>query len=238
MINRLKFYFNKILVSFKIADKVICIGDSHTSVFDYINYNVWFSGFFFKTKIVHGATASGIQNPNSTTQARIQFDEFIDSISMKNNFLIIQLGEVDCGFVIWYRAQKLNISVEKQLDETVTNYQKFVLTIKEKVKNCIVMSAVLPTIQDGQDFGEVANKRKEVRATLKERTKLTRSFNQMMKDFCKKNNISFLDLDHHLIDMETGMVKKIFLNEDPLDHHLSEKIFAPLIVKELKNLVK
>lgn len=238
MINRFKFKLNQYLSFLNIYKEIICIGDSHASVFDYINYNSWFSGYYFRTLIIHGATASGIQNPNSTTKARIQFDNFIDSIKNKNNFLVIQLGEVDCGFVIWYRAEKLNISAEYQLQETIFNYQKFILSCKNKIQNCIIMSAVLPTIQDNQNFGEIANLRKEVKASLVERTALTIKFNKLMEQFCVKNNILFLNIESQILDKNTKTVKKEFLNENPLDHHLSNKRFGTIILSELNKLVK
>ena len=214
------------------------MGDSHTAVFEYINGHVWFPGFFFQSLIIHGATASGLDNPNSKTQTRKKLDNFISANNFRNQALLIQLGEVDCGFVIWYRAEKYNIPVEDSLNTTLFKYQQFLMGLKNKAKRLIVMSAVLPTIQDGRYFGEIANLRREVKANLKERTALTIQFNVSMEQFCLLNNINFLNLDHLLLDNETGTVKKVFLNEDPLDHHLSNKKIYPILLSSIKSLVK
>lgn len=235
-LNRLRYFINYISSFLKISKKIVCIGDSHTAVFHFINYDSWFSGYFFKTLVVHGATASGIENPNSKTQAKTKFDAFLDANNNKKSLVLFQLGEIDCGFVIWYRSTKYDESIDEQLKQTLHNYQSYILSVKRKSKQIIVMSAILPTIQDGQEYGEVANLRKEVKATLKERTALTLRFNDLMKIFCKQNNLLFLDLENQLLDQKSNTVKKQFLNDNPLDHHLSNKKFAPIILKELDKL--
>ena len=42
------------------------------------------------------------------------------------------LGKVDCGFVIWVRSKKYNISIDNQINESVTNLFNF---IKNEVLN-------------------------------------------------------------------------------------------------------
>lgn len=42
------------------------------------------------------------------------------------------LGEVDCGFVIWVRSKKYNISIDNQINESITNLFNF---IKNEVLN-------------------------------------------------------------------------------------------------------
>lgn len=237
-LNRVRFFINYISSFLKLSKKIVCIGDSHTAVFYYINYASWFSGYFFKTLVVHGATASGIENPNSKTQAKTQFDAFLDENTNKNSLVLFQLGEIDCGFVIWYRSNKYDESIDEQLKQTLHNYQSYLRSVKSKSKQIIVMSAILPTIQDGQEYGEVANLRKEVKATLKERTALTVRFNEHMKTFCEQHNLLFLDIENQLLDKKTNTVRKALLNDNPLDHHLSNQKLAPIILKGLHKLFK
>lgn len=221
---------------FGFSKTIICAGDSHTAVFHYINCSVWFSGYYFKTLVVHGATASGIQNPNSKTNAKIRFDDFLVAHKNKNNTVLFQLGEVDCGFVIWYRSDKYGICLDDQLKDTLKKYQDYIISQLVNFRKIIVMSAVLPTIQDGQDFGYVANLRKEIKANLQERTNLTMNFNKKMKEFCENNNISFLDIENDCFDKNTNTVKKQLLNDNVLDHHLSNKKLTPIIIKRLNKL--
>jgi len=68
------------------------------------------------------------------------------------------------------------------------------------VKKTIICSAVLPTIQEGSNFGEVANLRKEVKANIKERTQLTLDFNRMLRELAEKNRLAFINLDQSLLN--------------------------------------
>ena len=53
--------------------------------------------------IVPGATAAGMRNPNSMTDALSRFRASL-AWTGPRTLHVIQLGEVDCGFVIWLRA--------------------------------------------------------------------------------------------------------------------------------------
>jgi len=201
------------------------IGDSHADVF----WQMEFSPLYFwkivpKIKIVHGATATGLANPNSQTKALKIFESYIQKEIKANHYVVFQLGEVDCGFAIWYRAEKHQISVDEQLHQALSNYSK--LINKTKAINghkTIVCSAILPTIQDGQNFGQVANLRREVNASLHERTALSLRFNAALQKICTTNSLSFLNLDPHLLDQKKQILKACFLHDDPTNHHLNPK---------------
>jgi hypothetical protein len=62
------------------------------------------------------------------------------------------LREVNTDFVIWYRAQKNECTIQDMLDSAVANYQNFLDEIADKTK-VISISVLLPSIQDGQDWG-------------------------------------------------------------------------------------
>ena len=112
-----------------------------------------FSPYYFwkiipKIKVVHGATASGLSNPNSKTKAIVNFKYYIKKEVKKNDYVLFQLGEVDCGFTIWFRSIKHNISIEEQTDLAINNYTSLINETKNFTKNKIIIcSAVLPTIK-------------------------------------------------------------------------------------------
>ena len=142
---------------------------------------------YSKNKIVHGATATGLANPNSKTQALGIFENYLKKEVNKDDYVFFQLGEVDCGFAIWYRAEKHGLSIQKQTQLAIDNYTSLILKASAiNGKKIIICSAVLPTIQENNNFGEVANLRKEVKANIKERTQLTLEFNKMLKKLVKK----------------------------------------------------
>ena len=98
--------------------KYLVLGDSHAMVFNHPIFKLYFPFKFFDVNVVHGATISGIENPNSKTNAHNIFKERLAN-SKNNNKIILLIGEVDTGFVIWYKAEKENLDVQQILNETL-----------------------------------------------------------------------------------------------------------------------
>lgn len=222
----LNFYFSS-----KILNKThaVCLGDSHINVFKYIADNELLDNYKFDVYPVLGATAQGMINPNSKTDALKIFTNKLKEVNLSQT-IFLQLGEVDCGFVIWYYSEKYATSIDEQLIRSINNYTHFIEQVRaDGFKNVIVISAPLPTIADNQNWGRVANLRREVRATRKNRTALTVKYNLLLSDYCSNKNITFLDTTEYLIDHDTDEIKKIFLNENPLDHHLNDREYAKII---------
>jgi len=145
-----KFYIYRWL-GFRI---IHCLGDSHVAMFEYIKQNKLLKKTKINCTIVGGGTAMGMVNPNSKTNALQIFKTKINNIS-KQDYIFLLLGEVDCGFLIWYRAKKYNHSVSAQFETSLTNYFKFITWLIEREHNIVVCSAPLPTIYDDQPLGEI-----------------------------------------------------------------------------------
>ena len=93
------------------------IGDSHAQSFE-AAANLQLLNRPARCLAVPGATSIGLRNPESHTHAVTLFKEALlpahpDAIP------VIQLGEVDCGFVIWWRAQRHGDCVDRQMEESV-----------------------------------------------------------------------------------------------------------------------
>ncbi len=236
---RFLYFIKRKTRSLFVLRKIHFIGDSHTEVF----WNMEFSPLYFwkitpKIKVVHGATATGLANPNSKTQAFSIFEKYLKEEVNKNDYVVFQLGEVDCGFAIWYRAEKHRLSIQKQTQLAIDNYSSLIQKSSAiNDKKTIICSAVLPTIQDGNNFGEVANLRKEVKANIKERTLLTLKFNSMLKQMADKNSLAFIDLDPYLLNKKNSVIHSKFLHKDPTNHHLNPSSLAKIISKELSSIV-
>ena len=214
--------------------QVYVFGDSHTEVFEHMNKKNPFYKFRFQVTKVGGATAQGMRNPNSKTNALQIFLEKTNQIKSKKSPIFLLLGEVDTGFVIWYRAQKYNESVESQLLGSIEAYFEFIEQLRAKgFNNITVFSAGLPTIEDGQTWGEIANARREITATKKERTELTLRYNNMLKEECRKRGVQYIGYDNDLMDPKTGMVLDRYKNTDPNNHHLDVDLYADLIFSKL-----
>lgn len=134
---------------------------------------------------------------------------------------VFQLGEVDCGFVIWVRAQRYGESVQQQLAESLAAYRTFLCSVRDQgFARLIVTSATLPTIYDGQLDGEVAHLRRKVRASYRERTDLTLEYNRQLEAICRVEGLEFADLTPALINPETRLLDERFRHPDLADHHL------------------
>jgi len=211
--------------------KVLVLGDSHVNVFNAIKCKKIFLKYDFQVIEVLGATASGLDNPNSQTNAYEIFQK-----SLRENqysAVIVMLGEVDTGFVIWYRYEKKELTLLESLEKTISTYTNFLKGINGKV---IVISAPLPSIKDGQEWGEVANLRREIRATQLERTKLTIEFNSRIQKICNELNIKYLNLDRKVTGAN-GLLKKKFYSKIIGDHHYDSKEFQRLLERNIRNVL-
>jgi len=215
-------------------DHVVCLGDSHVGAFR----DVRVPGVWFRVTVVGGATASGILNPQSKTHS---FTTFAARLGRAPRWqqVLLQLGEVDCGFLIWHRAERRGLSVEEQLTRTLDSYATFIARIASMgFRRVMVLSVPLPTISDlpSEWGGKVANLRKEVTATKAERTKLTLRFNSELCERCDAVGVTFVDVTTGHFDPSTGLVDPRFLRDTNLNHHLADGPYTELLSTELGRL--
>ena len=83
----------------------------------------------------------------------------------------------------------------------------------------------------------MANLRKEVKANIKERTRLTLDFNRMLRQLTEKNRLAFIDLDQSLLNEKTSIIHSKFLHKDSTNHHLDPSSLAKIISKELNIII-
>jgi hypothetical protein len=210
-------------------NKILVLGDSHVEVFSNRQFLLTYPKTYFDVCSVGGATASGLENPRSKTQAFQIFDKALKEKDYDE--IIVMLGEVDTGFVIWYRAQKYDVDVMKMFKQAVDNYANFLDKVKQS-GDLTVLSTPLPTINDSSS-GEIAHTRKEITTTQKERVDLTLSFNQAIQRLCEEKNIKYINLDDKSLGKD-GVVKLELKNKDPKDHHYDFNQYAKLIISKFK----
>ena len=205
---------------------LIALGDSHLEALEFAaNLNILdveTSHF----SIVPGATVIGLRNPNSLTDAISIFRSSLMK-QPRNSHVLIHLGEVDCGFVIWWRAEKYGESIESQFQKSIDAYRQFLVEIIEMGfgKLCIA-GASLPTIRDGIEMNDVANKRADITVGIKERTELTRKYNQALIELAKNLRISYFDISDVVLDKSSNLIHDFFRNPDSSDHHLDKQKVA------------
>jgi hypothetical protein len=213
--------------------EILVLGDSHATVFSHKLFKATFPKYFFDVVSVGGATVSGLDNPNSKTRALPIFRKALKR--SKALTVIVMLGEVDTGFVIWYRAERNNSPVDVMAERAIQNYRQLLNELSNDFR-VICISTPLPTIQDGQNWGEIANLRKKVQASQFQRTQLTHTFNQKIKEYCEQINISCVMLDGESLG-EDGLVKKELLNSNANDHHYDFDKYAIMIISRLKGVL-
>lgn len=216
--------------------KILCCGDSHTSVFNYCNSRQ--NDFVFDVCEVGGATAQGAVNPNSRTNALNIFSKRIYSTYADK--ILIMLGEVDCGFVVWVRSKRYNISVDDQINISVNNLFTFVDNIIASKnytnKDIIICGSVLPTIKDSTNKKFLNGARAEVDVSQLERTKKTIEYNNMLKINCHKYGYNYIEIVNDIIGKD-GIVRDEFLNSNSSDHHLDNEKTYKLWLSKLKNII-
>lgn len=213
--------------------EILVLGDSHTPIFNHALFKEKFPELYFNVITVIGATASGLENPNTKTKAYPIFREAIKKSNSRQ--VIVMLGEVDTGFVIWYRAQKYQESVSVMMNKAIATYSRFLHDLKTRF-DVVCISTPLPTIQDNNDWGDVANARREVTASQRERTALTLEFNRLMQLFCLQNNIRHIMLDALSLG-DNGIVKTDLMNNDYNDHHYNPDKYSLLLTEALKDVI-
>ena len=212
-------------------EDVLVLGDSHVRVFNNVSFSNSLPRTRFLVENVGGATISGLENPNSKTQAMKIFKRKLEVF--KGERVILCLGEVDLGFVLWLKSDGNNTLLKDLFNRTIKRYIDFMIEVKRNFE-LIVISAPLPTISDGAPVGEIANARKEIKASQVERTELTVRFNNAIESKCYELGIDYLNLDSSSLGAD-GLVCQELLNSNLTDHHYNESQYANLLIKHLSD---
>ncbi|MDO9106915.1 MAG: sulfotransferase family 2 domain-containing protein [Methylovulum sp.] len=213
---------------------ILVLGDSHVKIFKRPNWLNIGSEIKWEVVSVEGATLSGLENPNSKTQAGVQFNE---ALSKHNaDVIVLCLGEVDTGFVIWFRAEKDAVQVQQAAQRAVDNYCRLIESARLKAE-VVVVSTPLPTLPDGSTEGAIAKARAEVTATQQQRTELTCWFNAQIKNWCEAKSISYVSLDD-LSKGDDGLVSPALRHANPRDHHYNPKQYRKLLKENMLPVIR
>ena len=216
-------------LDFFYEDKILVLGDSHSEVFRYIDTNT--KNYFFPyVCTVTGATAQGAVNINSKTNALKVFNELIDKYAGKTNRLLVMLGEVDCGFLIWVRAKRLGLSVDEQIELSITNLFSFIQNTLQASNNkyqksdIIVAGSILPVIEDNTALEHLNGGRAEADISQQIRTEKTLEYNKKLEERCIERGYNYIDITEDTLGQD-GLIDIYYTRKEnefygDLDHHL------------------
>ena len=183
------------------------IGDSHLLPF-----------VFRKPFLLHHisqATAYNLNKDRSFSQSKRYLNSFLSAIDKHRDVLLLVFGEIDARVHIYlqYKKNKKKISISRLIGVTVDRYGE---TIKRlKAEGFVVSVHGLPPAA-----------RKDFESDLpflgspEQRSRISREFNNKLGQFCRKNMISFIDMQSIAAD-ENGFIKKEYAADDV---HLNDKI--------------
>lgn len=210
-----------------------CFGDSHAAVFRRVRAVGGLRRTWLEVSPIDGATALGLANPNSTTQALPRFSASISRLPLASH-LAFMLGEVDCGFLIWYRAEQKGARVRDEFERSLGTYTRFLDDLRSAGRASLLVATVPPPTIDSRAVGAVANARRHVRASLRDRTQLTTEYNGRLREWAARTGCVFLDYERELLDGSTGLVRGELRNSDPTDHHLDMRKHAAILARSLQ----
>lgn len=183
---------------------------------------------------VGGATAVGMRNPNAKTNAIGKFRARV-SRQPRESVVVMHLGEVDCGFVIWHRAEKYGEPIDAQMASSLDAYFEFVDELLNLgFRKIIITGATLPTITDEDQSGDVVLKRSSVRVSQLERTNLTLRYNEQLNARATERELPYVDISADVIDPATGVVRSRMRNRNPEDHHMDGRLAAAYWARRLQ----
>lgn len=212
-----------------------CFGDRHAYVPEHIRHRGMLAATELTVTRVGGATAFGLANPNSATNALVIFRRALAATPIGDPVLFL-LGEVDAGFLVWLRAQQRGTSVEDELAASLRRYTSFLDAVVASGRVVIVSTVPLPTVVDYTAWPGLANARRQVRASIRERTAATRRYNDGLRRWAASVGAEVLDTEADVRDPRTGLVHARFRHADPCNHHYDMAAFAPVVVRRLAEL--
>ena len=213
---------------------IYILGDSHSCVFtiiDDINYmhdlhKLYTKGNFssFRTEPY---TCYNLLNKINLINNNLKQLPIKD-----NDYLFFCYGEVDIRCHIGFHITDKK-TLEMIIKEIIERYIKFLLYYKSKYKNI----GVYAPIASGTNNCIQGNGRPSYKTYI-ERNKITKVFNNMLEDYCKKYDILFKSITNDIINYDNTS-KNMFYAKDNI--HLNKKSqflledkFSNLITNDIK----
>jgi len=184
------------------------IGDSHVKSY------VMKSPFIVHH--IYEATAHNIDKINSSSRSKQQIDDIISRLDRKRDVVLMVFGEIDARIHIYYQHEKQGKkkSINQLIDDTVADYMGKIARIKDSgIDTCVY--GITPASRMKENTFNYP-----FYGTPDQRSRISRSFNEKLKNDCQRRHIPFIDIQS-VAATEDGFIK----DEYRLDEiHLNTRI--------------
>lgn len=211
--NFLVIYLQRELRKLRGLPVIHVIGDSHSLLFQSPLFHIHYIG---------PATAFNLKSDTSSTKSKQKIYSILSSLP-QNSIVLFVFGEIDCRIHIYDKSIKGKISISKSIQHTIASYDEFISTVKKGFPSLIF--AVFNIVPPGEQNNIYHIKNY---ASYLQRLSITQEVNIFINDFCKKNDIVFIDIFNRLIDQKKRIQKYIFD-----DVHYNSKI-VPFVIQALQ----
>jgi len=183
------------------------IGDSHLRPFAFRSP--------FLLHHISQATAYNLNKDKSYAQSKKYLNSFLPAINKKRDVLLLVFGEIDARVHIYLQYEKNNkkISIERLIDTTVERYGETIGRLKND-GFAVCVHGLPPAAR--KDFESDL----PFLGSPEQRSEISRQFNNKLGDFCRKNEVLFIDMQMIAAD-EKGFIKKEYAADEV---HLSGKV--------------
>jgi hypothetical protein len=215
---------------------VLVIGDSHVESFRTIRRRRLLPRVWVDTAIVRAASAMGIANDASHTGALQQFRAVLARVPTSRQLIVI-LGEVDTGRLLWVRAERDGTAVDVQLHRSFTNYTAFLAELLAAGRP-VAVGAIAPQIVHERDLPKSAAwLRRTLTVPLTDRIAVTRSYNALLRAWCAEHGAAFLDWEADSVDPVSGAIRDELRPVHPYDNHPNPATYAPVAARHIAALL-
>jgi len=209
-----------------------CIGESHSTFFSGKDQIVVDDSPsrpmpFFKVHHIGPVLAFNLVKEGTTTKGREKFFDILENEVPANAWVMPVFGEIDCRAHIQLQSEKQRKSVELIIESCVANYAQFLDDLLAK-GYFVLGYNVIPS---GPYRCKYHLKKESLYPTYgsqKQRNRITKQFNDLLRDECRKRQLPFLENFDLLVDSSERTEGKFYMDRI----HLSRRAM-PMTLERL-----
>ena len=210
-----------------------CIGDSHSNFFygqDKIVYGHERNDSlipYFKVYHLGPSLAYSLSSSGSTVQGREQVFNLLGNKIPKGSRVLFCFGEIDCRYHILKQSKEKNKDVQAVMETCINRYFKFIKEVKDKGYEVLIWGAIPSahdSVQVDPELPRIGN--------CVERNRLTRNFNERLRELAANESIKFVSIFEQLVDKNSISKQDYYMD----DIHLSQEAM-PLAIKQFSHVL-